>query len=165
MAKKATRVAAPRQSAWDPLDPSSRIVIWQRGRLHPENPTYHGPVGEICICEGQGIKGDPGGQEEPWLVHPYPSIVALIREGRLVEVAAREDTSKHAIGDDDLRSLDLTTRAVKGLEGRNVEGVADLAVKVAASTDPLAWLSSIAGITETTARDLLEQLQARGLYG
>lgn len=163
--KQAVRVAAPRKHPWTPLDPSSPVVIWQLGRLHPENPAYKMPAGEICICEGQGVKGDPGGQEEGWMVHPYPQIVALIREGRLVEVKPREDTSTLALSDDDLRSLEMSERAVKGLEARTVEGVADLADRLRSAHDPIEWLSSISGIGKATAHDLIEQLQARGLWG
>jgi len=141
-------------------------VLFETGRLHPANTAYTAPEGEICICEGQGVKGDPGGQETPWEVHPYPTIVALIREGRLVEVKAREDTSALQMSPDDLRTLDVTPRAVKGLEAKGIEGVADLAAKAKISTDPVEWLGKTPGINGPQgARDLLEQLEKRGLYG
>ena len=159
---KTMKVAAPRQQAWSDYEKSSRIVVAHVGRQHPANAAYHSPEGEVCICEGQGVKGDPGGQHEPWVVFPYPEIVALIREGRLVEVRPGADTGTLRIGKDDLASLELSPRARKGLTDRRVLGVTDLAAKLRDVPDPVAWLTSVDGIGEATARDLLEQLEARG---
>lgn len=165
MSKQSMTVAAPRREKWDPQDPSSRIVLYHTGRLHPANPFYHTGVGEVCICEGQGVKGDPGKQETPWMVHPYPEIIALIREGRLVEVRAKDDTRELQLSQDDLHSMDLSARAIKGLTARHVESVTDLAEKVKAAPDPKGFLASVQGVGPAAADDILEQLEARGLYG
>ena len=161
-------VAAPRRGAWDPMDPSSPVVIWHIGRLHPANEAHKAPEFEICICEGDGVDGDPASEKnplvaKPWEVYPYPKITALIREGRLVEVGQGQATADLAIDDDDLRSLDLDVRAIEALEERAVTGVGDLAEKLSRADDPVGWLLSLAYVGESRAEDILEQLQARGL--
>lgn len=165
MAKKPISVAAPRKERYDEYDKANRIVVWDVDRRHPENPAYRSPAGEVCICEGQGVKGDPGKQEAPWLVYPSAKITALISAGRLVEVRQGDDTRELRLKEDDLRTLDIGARAVKALEHRHVEGVADLASKVREVPDPIEWLSSIQGIGARSAADILAQLEARGLYG
>lgn len=166
MAKKLIKVAAPRKTPWNPADPQSLIVCMSRGRLHPENPAHKMPPGEICICEGEGVKGDPSSDSnpkvaEPWVVHPYPDIIAKLREGVLVEVEDAE-TADLQMDEDSLNTLSLGPRAVKGLIERRVEGVSDLADKLARADDPIGWLEGVKGIGKATAIDLLDQLEARG---
>lgn len=163
MAKSTILVAAPRKRAWNEHEPGGEIALLSRGRLHPANPAYGMPAGEVCIVEGQGVKGDPGGQHTPWEVYPYPEVERAIRAGRLKQVGKNEDTSELQLGDDDLQGLDLNARAVAGLIERRVSGVEDLADKLASVADPIDWLTKTEGIGKVTANDLIEQLQARGL--
>src|SRR3990167_2510423 len=165
-------VAAPRRTRWDQLDPSSPIVFTDYDRRHPANEAYSSPAAELCICEGDGVAGDPARANSPmgnppWRVWPTAKVAAKIAEGRLVQVTVGEDTSDLALSEDDLASLvSLTPRQVEALLKRGFESVSDLADKIARSDDALALLQGTkgkaGGMGEGTARDLLNELVALG---
>ena len=165
-------VVAPRKHPFDHLDPGSRIVFSEWDRRHPANPAYSSPEAEICICEGDGVDGDPARAKSPkgnppWRVFPTPAIAGALRDGRLVEVRQGEDTSDLQLDDSQLASLkSLTDRQVAGLTKRGFETVEDLADKISRSDDPLAMLQGQKGkagsMSEAVARDLLNELVARG---
>lgn len=157
------KVAAPRKEAWDTADPSSRIVLCQKSRMHPENPDYGMPAGEIAISEGEGVEGDPGKRPAPWLVGPTPEINALLRAGRLVEVKANTDTTELQLKPEDLANIDgLGTRIRNQLERRGVTDVPTLVKTLSTKDAPEDWLASLPGVTKTTAADIVAQLHARG---
>ena len=172
MAGSTILVAAPRRHAFDPLDPGSRIVFSEWDRRHPANDAYASPVSEVCICEGDGVRGDPARANNPrgnppWEVYPTPAVTGKVTAGELVVVRKGEDTSDLALSDNDLASLSsLTDRQVSGLTRRGFETVEDLADKIGRSDDPLAMLQGQRGkagsMSEGVARNLLNELVARG---
>lgn len=166
-------VAAPRRTRWDPLDPASPIVFMDYDRRHPANAAYKSPPAELCICEGDGVEGDPARANNPrgnppWEVYPTAHVAGAIREGKLVEVRKGEDTSDLQLSDDDLASLtSLTARQIEGLRRRGFESVDDLVAKIDRSDDALALLQGQRGkagsMSEATAQDLMNELIGRGL--
>lgn len=163
MTQPVLTVAAPRREKWDDADPSSRIVLMQRSRLHPANPDHGMPAGEICICEGEGVAGDPGKVHKPWLVGPTPEINGLLRDGRLVEVKAGMDTADLAMPDDDLAQLDCMNKRIRhGLERKGILDIPMLASALAGKDVPEDWLKTVEGIGPAVASDILAELRARG---
>lgn len=166
-------VAAPRRRRWDPLDPGSLIAFMDWDRRHPANEAYSAPPCDVCISEGDGVEGDPARANSPkgnppWRVWPTPAVAGALREGKLVEVRPGEDTSDLALSEDDLASLTaLTPRQVENLVKRGFESVSDLADKISRSDDPVAMLGGgkggRGGLSESAAKDLINELIARGL--
>jgi len=165
---KLIHVAAVRRTRWDELDPQSPIVLVEEDYRHPANPAYAMPAGEICIDEGHGVATDlarannPAGSP-PWCVYPTPAVQAAIAAGKLVKVEPKQDTADLAMTDDAIASL-------RALDGRQAAALAkrftdipELVERIAGADDPLALLTATRGINEIVARQILDDLEARGL--
>lgn len=167
--KKTIFVAAPRRTRWDPLNPESSVVIFERDARHPENPAYSSPRGEICIDEGHGVAGDPAranspGGCPPWEVYPTQKVMEALGARKLVEVTAREDTSDLGMSDDDIGSLEsLTARQIDALRKAGIESVSGLVERVEAADNPMAYLTGIKGVGKPTAESIRIELVGRGL--
>lgn len=161
-------VAAPRRTRFDPLDPSSPIVFRDFDYRHPANHAYALPAGEVCIEEGHGVEGDPARANNPRgnppiEVYPTSAVAGALREGLLVEVRPKQSTADLAMSEDDLASLrSLTPALVKALTAARFEGVSDLAEKLGRAENPVAVLTSVKGIGDAKAADILNELEARG---
>jgi hypothetical protein len=166
-------VAAPRKNRFDALDPGSLIVLSEYDRRHPANEAYSQPPAEICICEGDGVKGDPARAKSPkgnppWRVWPTNAVSGKIAAGQLVRVEEGEDTSDLQLSANDLASLtSLTPRQVQGLVKRGFETVDDLAEKIGRSDDAVTMLQGQKGksgsMSEGKAKELLNELISLGV--
>ncbi len=164
MAAKKILVAAPRRMRYDPLNPQSRIVFFDRDRRHPANKAYSMPAGEVCIDEGHGVKGDPAKKEAPWELYANARVVAALRSGVLVEVEPQEDTSDLGLTEDDLGSLVcLAPPQTAALRAAGYEGVTDLVAELEKGGNKLEVLTKVKGVGKATALAILEELQARDL--
>lgn len=164
------KIAAPRTEPYDVNDPQSRIAFAERDRRHPANEAFALPAGELVLSQGDGVDGDPARANNPngnppLTAYPTPAVVAAIREGKLIEVRSAKDLEPAKLSESDLGSLtSLTPRQIKAIKtGLRVENVEHLADKVASSPNPSETLTGIAGIGPATARDLLNELEARDL--
>lgn len=163
-------VAAPRKKAFNPRDPQSPIVFSEVDMRHPANPDYASPAGEVCICAGEGVTGDPGRANNPrgnppWEVFPTPEVAGALRSGKLVEIRRGEedDTSDLALSENDLGTLTtLTERQVEALQKKGITGVNDLADRVTRSDDPVDYLVKTKAVGKGVALDLLNELVALG---
>ena len=164
MAVKKILVAAPRRMRYDPLNPQSRIVFFDRDRRHPANKAYSMPAGEVCIVEGHGVKGDPAKKEAPWELYANARVVAALRSGVLVEVEPQEDTSDLGLTAGDLGSfVSLLPPQAAALRAAGFENVDDLVGELEKGGNKLEVLTKVKGIGKATAVALLEELQSRDL--
>lgn len=118
---------------------SRKIVCHDKHPLHPANPGFGWPKGEVVIAEGDGMAGrrhgdNPDGtpgREFPVGVEVFDgsrAIIAALAKGTLKRLADEADVPDVNKPDENaLESLGLTAKQIETLRGRGLHGVLDVA--------------------------------------